>query len=773
MRSRRVVFAAVLLAFAWAGVTCSAAMPPAGSRELAWIESDGAAWIDTGVRASSRVNLAFEGTVFDSAGYSCLVGADDKLAPEALGLWVNYEGRLAMVRGGVTAPWLGESVLGCACVVSNCATRLFRNDKEVFANVEPATFASPLTLTVFNCRRNERSVESFAGRALHARLTRLRVWEGDALVRDFRPCRDSSGEAGLWDRVGGTFFGNRGKGRLRGSDEPPPPSCGERPLVVRRNLSRPGDAIRIGGFWGEQYRMLIEKWLPHCILQLEKGGHASGSHLRTYGEGLYNLRAAGEKLRGGHPWISPSRTWMDGVVFNVAEAMCLALEIGEDPALRAKLEEWIPVFLAAQEKSGYIHSMVTVTGKPHFAVEDFHELYTMGYFIELGVAHMRLTDGKDRRLFDAARRCADHLDATFGPRPKRTWRNGHPGVEYALIRLAEACEQWDGVGSGRRYAALARHFLRHQHETRAPQVANQSEMPAVLRTEMRGHAVRAMYFGNGLGGAGRLCDDFALARASDRLFDNVVDNKLYLTGGVGVNTSEAMGANCELPHNGYCEACAGCGLAFWCLTRTRAKAADERAHAVYERVLYNNVLGAIGADGRHFFYRNPLTSALVRDSWHGSPCCVGNIARTLLALKDNLLAVSADGTTLYVNNYMDIETDDFRMETAYPFDGKVAFTLKRGHYDRILARFPDRAESRLYRMSPAVAHGYREVKGAWELPLPEQKVTAIDEVKACAGQEAFQRGPLVYSWEGPNFTIKVPNYRRLNNGGESRVWKKK
>ncbi|MCQ2394229.1 MAG: hypothetical protein MJ249_08065, partial [Kiritimatiellae bacterium] len=94
-----------------------------------------------------------------------------------------------------------------------------------------------------------------------------------------------------------------------------------------------------------------------------------------------------------------------------------------------------------------------------------------------------------------------------------------------------------------------------------------------------------------------------------------------------------------------------------------------------------------------------------------------------------------------------------------------------GSHLRILARFPDRAESRLYRMSPAVAHGYREVKGAWELPLPEQKVTAIDEVKACAGQEAFQRGPLVYSWEGPNFDLKVPNYRRLNNGGESCVWK--
>ena len=753
---------------------CAAAIPvPSNYQVLDWIESDGRSWIETGIRASSRVNLAFEGTVRASAGFSCLVGADDKRTPQALGLWVNHEGRLALVHGGVTSPWLGNCGLDQPCVVSNSSARLFCGTKSLFADPS-STFISPLTLTVFACRKSLQAIEENMWRPLCARLTRLRIWEGETLVRDFCPCRAPSGAAGLWDRAAGGFFGNQGAGRLRGSDDPPSAApTGERPIVVQRDPTRTNSLVRIGGFWDEQYRRLTTRWLPHCILQLEQGGQASGAHLRSFGEGIRNLKAAGAKQRGEHPRCSFSRTWMDGVVFNVAEALCLALEIREDAFLRAKLEEWIPIFLAAQEPSGYIHSQSTVLGLKHFTVEENHELYTMGYFIELGVAHLRLTNGQDRRLFEAARRCADHLDATFGPAPKRTWRNGHPGLEYALVRLAEATDHWDGAGKGLKYARLARHFLRHQHQTPSPMVSNQSEMPAVLRTEMLGHAVRAMYFGNGLDGVGRLCDDFALSCAADRLFTNVVDKKLYLTGGVGVNTAEAMGANFELPHNGYCEACAGCGLAFWCLERTRSRAADERAHAVYERVLYNNILGSIGADGLHFFYRNPLTSVIVRDGWHGSPCCVGNVARTLLALKDNLLSVSADGKTLFVNNYMDIETDDFKMETRYPFDGHVRFTLKKGHYDRILARFPDRAESRLYQMSPSVEHGYRPVTGEWTLPMPEQEVTAIPAVKACRGEVAHQCGPIVYSWEGRDGQTKVPNFQRLNNGGESRVWRKR
>ena len=30
--------------------------------------------------------------------------------------------------------------------------------------------------------------------------------------------------------------------------------------------------VKVGGFWGEKYKLLICKWIPHCIRQMEKGG---------------------------------------------------------------------------------------------------------------------------------------------------------------------------------------------------------------------------------------------------------------------------------------------------------------------------------------------------------------------------------------------------------------------------------------------------------------------------------------------------------------------
>ena len=527
-------------------------------------------------------------------------------------------------------------------------------------------------------------------------------------------------------------------------------------------------SVKVGGFWGEQYGRLTKKWLPHCIHEMEKGGR---------GEELLNLVAAGDVNAGRKPSAKyKGHVFSDAYPYNVAEAMCLALELKDDPFLRAKLEEWIPVFLAAQEKSGYIHSFHALSRKPHFSDAWDHEFYVMGYFIELGIAHMRLTGGKDRRLFDAAIRCADHLDSVFGPAPKRTWTNGHPGIEYAFLRLADAVNRWDGAGKGDRYARLAQHFIRTQHSQRCglpgrDMTYSQCEQPAENMGEARGHAVRAVYFYTGMEGVGRRLADHSLAAAADRLFDSAVNRKMYLTGGVGVTVrDEAFGPDYDLPQDGYTESCAGCGLAFWCLERAAAHPGDPLPFDVYERVLYNNVLGAVSRDGENFFYQNPLASDKPRYPWHRCPCCVGNIPRTLFALKDNLVSTSADGRTLYVNNYMDIETDDFRMETDYPRNGKVKFTVKRGRYDRILARFPNRAESSLYRAAPEVEHGYREVKGEWTLPLPEQTVTAIPEVKACAELVAFQRGPIVYSWEGKDFGTKVANYARLNNGGESRVW---
>jgi DUF1680 family protein len=100
------------------------------------------------------------------------------------------------------------------------------------------------------------------------------------------------------------------------------------------------------------------------------------------------------------------------------EAICMALAVkpGDDAELakareflRSKVEEWIPVIQAAQAEDGYIHSFHMVNGHPRYSNVNWHEFYVMGYFLEMGVAHCRLTGGSDRRLYDAVVKCADHL----------------------------------------------------------------------------------------------------------------------------------------------------------------------------------------------------------------------------------------------------------------------------------------------------------------------------------------------------------------------------
>ena len=186
-------------------------------------------------------------------------------------------------------------------------------------------------------------------------------------------------------------------------------------------------SIQIDGFWKNQVKRLTEKWIPHCIEQMEQGGR---------GQELLNLVNTAKVLNGESTDRFTGTPWADAYVYNTIEAICLALSIDADGDpdlaaaqgfLRRKLDEWIPIVLAAQMDDGYIHSYHTVNKFERYSNINSHEFYVQGYLIEAGVAHYLVTDGKDRRLYDAARRCADHLCKEFGPDPKRNWIYGHAG----------------------------------------------------------------------------------------------------------------------------------------------------------------------------------------------------------------------------------------------------------------------------------------------------------------------------------------------------------
>lgn len=539
--------------------------------------------------------------------------------------------------------------------------------------------------------------------------------------------------------------------------------------------------IEVNGFWETQFERLTKEWLPHCIEQMEPGGR---------GQELLNLVNTAKALRGAEHGKFTGLPWSDAYVYNTVEAICLALAV--DPAgdeqlagaqrfLRDKVEEWIPIILAAQMENGYIHSYHVLNGRENYTDINAHEFYVMGYFLEMGVAHYRMTGGEDLRLYNAATKCADHLCDVFGPAPKRTWKNGHAGLEYALCRLGRLVDEVEGRGKGRKYFELAQHFLDHQHEIQ-PNPYNQSHRPAVQMTDAVGHAVRATYFYTAMADMALDGSGDYLA-AVDRIWGNAIHRKHYITGGVGAShRGEAFSSDFDLRNDGYCESCAGCGMTFWADRMFRIHG-DAHYHDVLERVLYNNVLGAMELTGENFFYQNPLASSASRYPWHGCPCCVGNIPRSLFAIKDLMYATGEDGTTLYVNHFVDSDVAiekmagtamRIRQETRYPWRGDVEIILRpeRQVEFALKLRIPDRTESKLYTAEPdlsgkfevrvngraadaEIEDSYATIKRKWRegdivklsLPMEVQRVRCDERVIANRGRVAVIRGPLAYNFE--------------------------
>jgi DUF1680 family protein len=401
-----------------------------------------------------------------------------------------------------------------------------------------------------------------------------------------------------------------------------------------------------------------------------------------------------------------------------------------------------------------------------------------GYFLEAAIAHHRLTGGGDTRLYDAARRLADCWVKHIGPPPRQPWYDGHQGMELALIRWGRYVNEVEGGRRGAAYLALAKFLLNGRG---GGGEYDQSHLPVTAQYEAVGHAVRAAYSYAAMAEVALETGDLAYYGALASLWDNIVNKKYYLTGGIGSGeTSEGFGPDYALRHNAYCESCSSCGMVFFQHALNRIHA-DARYADLYEQTLYNALLGSIDLDGRNFYYQNPLDERRRRGPWHVCPCCVGNIPRTLLLLPTWMYA--RDGDTLYVNLFVgstftvrDIAGTDVEMvqTTEYPRNGKVEVTVRpaRPTRFRLCIRSPRRDVSALYHAEPAAdgvvsvhlngdpiqpdsARGYLVLDRVWRtgdrvvltLPMEPQRVYADPRVGAARGMVALRYGPLVYNLE--------------------------
>lgn len=484
--------------------------------------------------------------------------------------------------------------------------------------------------------------------------------------------------------------------------------------------------------------------------------------------------------------IESKMTFEDSDVYKIIEGVAYALSLKSDPKLEKYVDDIIEKIAAAQEEDGYLfparainpEKIPTFAGKIRWElVTDFsHELYNMGHLYESAVAYYQATNKSN--FLDIAIKNANLIDNVFGPGKNEDYP-GHQEIELGLVRLYR-------VTGNEKYLKLAKFFL----DTRGPNGAkyNQAHKKVIDQDEAVGHAVRATYMYSGMADVAALVNNKDYLKALDRIWNNVVSKKLYITGGIGAKSAdEAFGRNYKLPNlRTYCETCAAIGNIFW-NHRMFLLHGDAKYIDVLERTLYNGFLSGISLDGKTFFYPNPLASKgkYGRSGWFFVTCCPTNIVRFIPTIPGYVYAQKNKTifVNLFTNNTSTISMNNnaikITQETKYPWEGIVRIIVNPEINEKftIAVRIPGWTQNQpvpsdLYtylnkndmKVSLTVngeprdfiiEKGFAPIQRKWKegdvieliIPMPIRRVIAHEKVKENAGMVSLERGPIVYCVE--------------------------
>ena len=497
--------------------------------------------------------------------------------------------------------------------------------------------------------------------------------------------------------------------------------------------------------------------------------------------------------------------FQDSDFYKWIEAVGYALMTGPDPVLEETADRAIDIVCAAQLPNGYLDTYYIINGmdKSFSDLRDHHELYCLGHLIEGAVSYYQAT-GKDK-LLKTAERYADYVASLFGTGEGKI--NGYPGHEIAEMALFAL---YDLTGE-EKYKNLAGYFINergkapnyfekeHPDMKGKPDYYHQAHIPVREQTEAVGHAVRAVYLYSGMADMARLTGDKDLLNACERLFDSIVNTKMYITGGIGAtHLGESFSLPYDLPNDtAYSETCAAIGLVFFAERMLRIKA-DSKYSDVMELALFNTVLSGMALDGKSFFYVNPLEVIPenckkderkthvkpVRQKWFGCACCPPNIARLITSLGRYIY--TEDENTLYAHLYVGSDTAktvngrpvSVSMESGFPNNGNVKITVSgaAGSGFRLALRIPGWTCGS-YRLNvngaseKEIKDGYIYIEDFAEDAVIDISFDMIPRLMAADSRVAednlkvaVTRGPIVYCMEEIDNGDKLRQIRIDKNG---------
>lgn len=535
-------------------------------------------------------------------------------------------------------------------------------------------------------------------------------------------------------------------------------------------------------FWGQRLQASREVTIPLAFSKCEETGRYENFVKAAYPSDTYKVEGF---------------SFDDTDVYKTIEGASYSLQTYPDKKLQKYIDSVLVIVAGAQEPDGYLYTARTVNPKhPHnwagkerwVAVENLsHEFYNLGHMIEGAVAHYQAT-GK-RNFLNIAIKYADCVCREIGNGPQqKKYVPGHQIAEMALVKLYM-------VTGDKKYLDQAKFFLDTRGYTSRKDAYSQAHKPVVEQDEAVGHAVRAVYMYSGMADVAAITGDSSYIKAIDKIWDNIVSKKIYITGGIGArHAGEAFGNNYELPNqSAYCETCAAIGNVYMNY-RLFLLHGDAKYFDVLERTLYNGLISGVSLDGGSFFYPNPLSSngKYSRKPWFGCACCPSNVSRFIPSLPGYVYAVKNDQVyvNLYLSNKAELKVDKKKIlleqETSYPWNGDIRLKITQGNQDFTMKlRIPGWVRgnvlpSDLYsyadNQKPAyqvsvngqtvesdVNDGYLSIARKWKkgdvvevhFDMIPRIVKANPKVEADHGRVAVERGPIVYCAEWPDNRFNV------------------
>ena len=550
-------------------------------------------------------------------------------------------------------------------------------------------------------------------------------------------------------------------------------------------------------FWGNRLQAARKVTIPLAFSKCE-----TEHRYKNFEMAAYTLQHPGHKGLDTKEWnVSKFMgfSFDDTDVYKTIEGASYILQTYPDKKLKAYIDSVLDVVAAAQEPDGYLYTARTINPKhPHNWSGDkrweqdetlSHELYNLGHMVDAACAHYQATGSS--KFLDIAKRYADCVVREVGPKDGQAKVvPGHQIAEMALARLYTLTGE-------KKYLDEAKYLLDYRGKTKIRNPYSQSHEPILKQSEAVGHAVRAGYMYAGIADVAALTQDSDYIKTIDRIWDNIVSKKYYITGGVGArHAGEAFGSNYELPNmTAYNETCAAISMVYL-FERMFLLHGDSKYIDCLERTLYNGVISGMSMDGGRFFYPNPLSSDgkyafnadnnTTRQPWFGCACCPSNICRFipsvpgyLFGVKDNNIFVNlfaANVSTIKVNG-KDVILEE---TTEYPWNGDIKITVKKSNAKNanLLIRIPGWARNQvvpsdLYQFADketpsysvtvngkaveadlSANKGYLPVKNIRKgdvvrihFDMPVRTVIANQKVADDKSKVAVERGPLVYCAE--------------------------